>query len=87
MYLYNSDYENLLKENLIKTLDWLVEEFNFLFKFKNQKYCQNDITLANQIVASFSKNHVFTNDEKMNEMFIKTLKTIENLYPMLLKSA
>ncbi|GAG89888.1 unnamed protein product, partial [marine sediment metagenome] len=62
--MYNSDYENLLKENIIKNLGWLVEEFDFLFKFKNQKYCQDDKTLANQIIACFSKNLDFTTDEK-----------------------
>ena len=76
-----------MKENLIKKLDWLVEEFNFLFKFKNGKYCQYDTTLANQIIASFSKSPDFINDEKMNKMLFSALKTLEELYPMLLKSA
>ena len=85
--MYNSDYENLLKENILKNLAWLVEEFNFLFKFKNQKYCQDDKVLANQIIGCFSSGPEFTNDEKLNEMFSNTLKTLEALYPMLLKSA
>jgi hypothetical protein len=76
-----------LKENILKNLGWLVEEFDFLFKFKNQKYCQYDKTLANQIIACFSKSPDFTNDGKLNEMLINTLKTLEDLYPMLLKSA
>ena len=73
-----------MKENIIKKLGWLVEEFNFLFQSKNQKYCQNDKALANQIVACFSKSPDFTNDEKLNEMLLNTLKTLEDLYPMLL---
>ena len=85
--MYNSDYENLLKENIIKNLGWLVEEFDFLFKFKNQKYCQDDKTLANQIIACFSKNLDFTTDEKLSEMLFNTIKTLEDLYPMLLKSS
>ncbi len=85
--MYNSDYENLLKENTIKNLGWLVEEFDFLFKFKNQKYCQDDKTLANQIIACFSKNLDFTTDEKPSEMLFNTIKTLEDLYPMLLKSS
>ncbi len=84
LYLYNSDYENLLKENIIKNLDWLVEEFKFLFECKKQKFCQDDKTLANQMITCFSKSPDFINDEKLNEMLIKTLKTLEDLYPMLL---
>ena len=85
--MYNSDYENLLKENILKNLGWLVEEFSFLFKSKNYKYCPEDKTLANQIIACFSKSPDFTNDEKLNEMLSDTLKTLEDLYPILLKSA
>ena len=85
--MYNSDYENLLKENILKNLGWLVEEFSFLFKSKNHKYCPEDKTLANQIIACFSKSPDFTNDEKLNEMLSDTLKTLEDLYPILLKSA
>jgi len=85
--LYNTDYENLLKENIIKNLGWLVEEFDFLFKFKNQKYCQDDKTLANQIIACFSKNLDFKTDEKLSEILFNTIKTLEDLYPMLLKSS
>ncbi|GAG61876.1 unnamed protein product [marine sediment metagenome] len=85
--MYNSDYENLLKENIIKNLGWLVEEFDFLFKFKNQKYCQDDKTLANQIITCFSKSLDFTNNEKQSKMLFNALKTLEDLYPMLLKSS
>ncbi len=85
--MYNTDYENLLKENIIKNLGWLVEEFDFLFKFKNQKYCQDDKTLANQIITCFSKSPDFINDKKLNEMLLNTIKTLEDLYPMLLKSS
>ena len=76
-----------MKENIIKNLGWLVEEFDFLFKFKNQKYCQDDKTLANQIIACFSRISDFPNDKKLNEMLMNTLKTLDDLYPMLLKSA
>lgn len=86
MYLYNGNYENLLKENAIKKLDWLVEEFDLLFKLKNQKYCQYDKTLANQIFACFSGSSDFTNDEKLNEMLAITLRTLNKLYPTLLRS-
>jgi len=84
LYLYSSDYENLLKEHSIKNLDWLVEEFNFLFNCKNQKYCQDDKQLANQIIICFSKNPDFTSDEKLNEMLHNTLKILEDFYPKLL---
>ncbi|TES94833.1 MAG: hypothetical protein E3J90_11170 [Promethearchaeota archaeon] len=84
MYLYSSDYENLLKENIIKNLDWLVEEFNFLFESKHQKHCQDDKTLANQMITCFSRSPDFTGDEKLNEMLLNTLKILKDLYPILL---
>ncbi len=76
-----------MKENIIKNLGWLVEEFEFLFKFKNQKFCQGDKTLANQIIACYSKSLDFLNDEKLSKMLFNTLKALEDLYPMLLKSS
>ena len=85
--MYNSDYENLLKENILKNLVWLVEEFKFLFKIKNQEYCQDDKILATQIIACFSRSPDFTNNEKFKEMLNNALKSLEDLYPMLLKSA
>ena len=75
-----------MKENILKNLAWLVEEFDFLFNCKDQKYHQDNKTLANQIIACFSKSPEFINDKKLNEMLLKTLKTLEDLYPMLLKS-
>lgn len=65
-------------------MGWLIEEFSFLFKIKNQKYSQDDKTLANQIIECFSKSPDFTINEKLNETFLNTLKTLEELYPMLL---
>jgi hypothetical protein len=85
--LYNNDYNNFLEENIFKSLSWLVEEFNFLFKSKNHEYCQYDKTLANQIIACFSRSSDFIYDEKMNEKLKNTVKNLEDLYPTLLKSA
>jgi len=87
LYLHNCNYENLLKETVLKKIDWLVKEFDFLFKLKNQKYSQYDKTLANQIIACFSGSSDFTYNEELNEMLANTLKTLNELYPTLLRTA
>ena len=83
MILCAGDYENMLKDSLIQKLSWLEEEFNFLFNFKKRKYSQKDRALANQIIKSITESVNSSENVRMNELLIDTLKSIKSIYPEL----
>lgn len=83
MILYARDYENMLKDSLIQKLSWLEEEFNFLFNFKKRHYSQKDRTLANQIIDNITESVNSTENVRMKQLFINTLKSIKSIYPEL----
>jgi len=83
MILYARDYESMLKDSLIQKLSWLEEEFNFLFNFKKRKYSQKDKDLANQIIENAAESINYSENDKMNELLIDTLKSIKSIYPEL----
>ncbi|NVM45513.1 MAG: hypothetical protein HWN79_11410 [Candidatus Lokiarchaeota archaeon] len=83
MILHATDYENTLKDGLIQKLNWLEEEFSFLFNSKKTKYSQKDRDLANQIINSITECINCSEDIRMNQLLIDTLKSIKNIYPEL----
>jgi hypothetical protein len=83
MILYARDYENMLKDSLIQKLSWLEEEFNFLFNFKKRHYSQKDRTLANQIIDNITESVNSTENVRMKQLLINTLKSIKSIYPEL----
>jgi len=83
MILTAGDYENILKDALIQKLNWLEEEFSFLFNSKKGKYSQNDRALAHQIIQDITESINCYEDTRMKELFIDTLKSINDIYPEL----
>ena len=83
MILYAGDYENMLKDSLIQKLSWLEEEFSFLFNFKKCNYSQKDKDLANQIIKNIAESVSSSDNFRMNEILIDTLKSIKDIYPEL----
>ena len=83
MILTAGDYENILKDGLIQKLNWLEEEFSFLFNSKKGNYSQNDRALAHQIIKDITESINCSEDAKIKELFIDTLKSINNIYPEL----
>ena len=83
MILYARDYENMLKDSLLQKLSWLEEEFNFLFNFKKRHYSQKDRTLANQIIDNITESVNSTENVRMKQLLINTLKSIKSIYPEL----
>ena len=78
---YHADYDELLEDSLIEELEWLKEEFEFLFK--SEKYCstEKDKQLANQIIENILKKLDFSGDNRINELLIKTLETLHFNFP------
>jgi len=83
MILARGDYENMLRDSLIQKLNWLEEEFNFLFNSKKRNYSQKDIALANQIIKNITESVNYSESVRMKELLIDTLKSIKSIYPEL----
>jgi hypothetical protein len=79
MFLYG-DYNDILEDSFIQKLDWLKEEFYFLFKFKQHKYNQKDRELAHQIIENFIESVNSSDDNRMHELLLETVETIEKKY-------
>jgi hypothetical protein len=83
MILCAGDYENMLKDALIQKLNWLEEEFSFLFNSKKYNYSQKDRELATQIIKNISDSINSSEDVRLKELLIDTLKSIKDIYPEL----
>jgi len=83
MILTAGDYENMLKDGLIQNLNWLEEEFNFLFNSKERNYSQEDRALAHQIIKDITESIHCSEDVRLEELLIDTLKSIKSIYPEL----
>ena len=83
MILTAGDYENMLKDGLIQKLNWLEEEFSFLFNSKKRNFSQKDRDLANEIIKNMTENINCTEDVRIKELFIDTLNSIKSIYPEL----
>lgn len=83
MILYAGDYENMLRDSLIQKLNWLEEEFSFLFNFKKDNYSQKDKDLANQIIKKIAENFNRSENVRMKELLMDTVKSIKSIYPEL----
>ena len=79
MFLYG-DYNDNLEDNLVQKLNWLKEEFYYLFKFRQHKYNQKDKELAHQIIKNFTENVNSSDNKRMNELLLETMEVIEKKY-------
>ncbi len=78
------DFENLIEADVTHELEWLREEFDFLFQFKKNRLSQADIEIANQIIDSVIKKYSGTLDDKIVDLLSKTLEGIGERYPGLI---
>ncbi len=76
----NEDYERILQDNLKDELDWLVDEFELLFKGKKEK-SRDDISLGNQIIDNVVDNIKTNNSEELLNLLTTTLNKIEHNFP------
>ena len=83
MILYAGDYENTLKDSYIQKLNWLEEEFSLLFTIKKGNYSQKDRDLANLIIKNIDESINCSEDDRMKDLLIDTIKSIKSIYPEL----
>jgi len=74
------DYERILQDNLKSELDWLVDEFEMLFKNKKE-VSKEEISLGNQILDNVIDNIKTNNNEELLNLLAITLNKIESTYP------
>ncbi len=77
----SGDYEKILEDNLRSELDWLEEEFNFLFKSKKEKYTQHEINMGSMILDKVIDNIKTNHSEELLNLLAVTLNKIEHTYP------
>lgn len=75
------DYERILQDNLKSELEWLEEEFEYLFKGKKEKYSQEDISLGNQILDNIIDDIKTNDNEDLLNLLAITLSKIEHDFP------
>ena len=74
------DYERILQDNLKSELDWLVDEFEMLFKNKKE-VSKEEISLGNQILDNVIDNIKTNNNEDLLNLLAITLSKIEHDFP------
>jgi len=77
----SGDYEKILEDNLRSELDWLEEEFSFLFKSKKEKYTQHEINMGSMILDKVIDNIKTNHSEELLNLLAVTLNKIEHTYP------
>lgn len=77
----HGDYNDILENCLEEELNWLKEEFDFLFKFKKRNYTEKDIQIANKIIDSIIKSVDLSDNNRILDLLSDTLEAIAREYP------
>ncbi|MHA1987491.1 MAG: hypothetical protein ACW98D_12710 [Promethearchaeota archaeon] len=77
----SGDYEKILEDNLKAELDWLEQEFNFLFKFKKAKYTKEELNMGSMIIDKVVDNIKTNHSEQSLNLLAITLNKIEHTFP------
>lgn len=79
----SGDYEKILEDTLKDELEWLEQEFEFLFKQKKLKHCytKDDISIGNQILDNVIDSIKTNKSEQLLNLLAITLNSIEKQFP------
>ena len=79
----SGDYEKILEDNCKEELEWLVQEFEFLFKQKMLRHCytKDDISIGNQILDNVIDSIKISKSEGLLDLLTNTLNRIEQTFP------
>ena len=84
MKVIGDHLDDLLEDSITDELSWLIEEFHFLFRFKNKKFSQKDISLANNIIDCVISRYSGNIDDKLVDLLSSTIESIVTSYPGLI---
>ncbi|MEJ2295690.1 MAG: hypothetical protein P8Y23_13125 [Candidatus Lokiarchaeota archaeon] len=76
----NLDFQDLLDDYLFDELEWLTNEFNYLFKNQKASYTKADLDIANHIIRKISEINAISNNEKAVELITWTIEKIKLEY-------
>jgi len=76
----NLDFKDLLDDYLFDELEWLTNEFNYLFKEKESNYSKVDLEIANHIIKKISEINFISNNERAEELITWTIEKIKLEY-------
>ncbi len=79
-YCGDLDFEDLLDDFILDELEWLANEFNYLFKLKRNNYTDGDIKLANQLLEKISNVSFISDNSRALELVSWTIKKIKSEY-------
>jgi hypothetical protein len=85
-YCNNLDFQDLLDDYLFDELEWLTNEFNYLFKGKDSNYSKADLDIANHIIKKISEINLISNNERAVELISWTIEKIKLEYSELFSS-
>jgi len=85
-YCNNLDFQDLLDDYLFDELEWLTNEFNYLFKGKESNYSKADLDIANYIIKKISEINLISNNERAVELISWTIEKIKLEYTELFSS-
>jgi len=79
----SGDYEKILEDNLKEKLEWLEQEFEFLFKQKMLKhsYTKDDISIGNQILDNVIDSIKTNKSAELLNLLAITLNSLEKQFP------
>ncbi|MFW9866855.1 MAG: hypothetical protein ACFFEN_12240 [Candidatus Thorarchaeota archaeon] len=77
------DFDKILEDNLKSELEWLENEFEFLFKHKriNHCYTKQDICIGNKILDNVINLIKANENEEILNLLAATLNRIERTFP------
>ena len=76
----NLDFQDLLDDYLFEELEWLTNEFNYLFKNRKESYTYTDSEIANHIIRKISEINTISNNDKAVELITWTIEKIKLEY-------
>ena len=76
----NLDFEDLLDDYFFDELEWLTNEFNYLFKERETNYNKSDLEIANHLIRKISEINLISNNERAVELISWTIEKIKLEY-------
>jgi len=78
------NFNEILKVDLVSDLDWLKEEFEFLFDSNMGNHTERDKKFANDVLDYFLENTDVGGNIVLYNFLVEVLENIEKKYSLLL---
>lgn len=78
------NFNEMLKEDLINDLEWLIEEFEFLFDSNMGNHTEMDKKFSNDVLDYFLENTDVGGNIVLYNFLVEVLENIEKKYSILL---